>query len=42
MELENYIYFIKPEMTEGNTKFKYYSFFHTTYVNPLTYDYKHI
>ena len=29
-------------MIEGNTEFEYQYFFHTTYANPLTSEYKHI
>ena len=42
MEIKTYIYFIKPEMTEGNTGFEHQLFFHTTYVNSLTFEYKHM
>ena len=42
MEIKTYIYFIKPEMTEGNTGFEHQLFFHTTYVNSLTSEYKHM
>ena len=39
---KTYIYFIKPEMTEGNTGFEHQLFFHTTYVNSLTSEYIHM
>ena len=42
MEIRTYINFIKPEMTEGNTGFEHQLFFHTTYVNSLTSEYKHM
>ena len=43
MEIKTYIYFIKPEMTEGNTGFEHqFFFFFTTYVNSLTSEYKHM
>ena len=41
---KTYIYFIKPGMTEGNTGFEHqlFFFFHTTYVNSLPSEYKHM
>ena len=42
MILKTYIYFINPEMIEGNTEFEHQLFFHTTYVNSLASEYKHM
>ena len=43
MVLKTYIYFINPEMIERNTEFEHQLFFyHTTYVNSLTSEYKHM